>query len=223
MTKITKNLYAAISESVRVVPSCGRIYQKNGITLLQNMSARQLVIFSHGGWKQAEARSFPLDHLLSQKGDGVIENYQGPRIDFYTPDGSVAKGLSVLTEISARPADALSKLAPRLGLSADEIENMARLYGRTMEEMSALMLETAIGCEEQVFPGAIIKDYALYHHEQNAAIARRYQENGFHPDIDIALVAKEGHKRHLSDVLTAAELSGVKYDVIHFATCRVDR
>lgn len=223
MTKITKNFLRNITAPAEIRPSYGRTYQKNGITLLQNMSARQLVIFSHGGWKELDARSFPLDRILAQKGDGFIRNYQGPRIDFYTTDGEVAKGVSVLNEISARPADALDKLNPCLGVSSEDIESMAKLYGRTVEEMSASLFASAVGCKEQAFPGDTIKDYALYHHDQNDLIAQRYMEKGFHPDIDIALVAEEGHKRHLSDVIIAADLSGVKYDVIHFAACRVDR
>lgn len=214
---------AARANPLQSSSSYGHQFQKNGIKLLQNGSARQLVIFSHGGWKEIEARPFPLDRILSQKGDGFIQNYQGPRIDFYTADGGAAKGMSILDEISSRPADAFNKLDPSVPISGENIEFMAKMYGRKVEEMMSSLFATAVGCREQVFPGDTIKDYALYHNDRNEYIVQRYMEKKFHPDIDIALVSEKDHKRHLSDIIAATELSGVKYDVIHFAACRVDR
>ncbi|EOB9513600.1 putative adhesin [Escherichia coli] len=42
-------------------------------------------------------------------------------------------------------------------------------------------------------------------------------------NIDIAFITDKNHKKHLSDIFKVINESGVKYDVIHFGACRVNR
>lgn len=68
-----------------------------------------------------------------------------------------------------------------------------------------------------------IKNYALYHHEQAQNIIQRHQDGLGNKNIDIAFITDKNHKKHLSDIFKVINESGVKYDVIHFGACRVNR
>ncbi|EPP2491915.1 putative adhesin, partial [Escherichia coli] len=85
------------------------------------------------------------------------------------------------------------------------------------------MMSQAIYRKEYATSNEKIKNYALYHHEQAQNIIQRHQDGLGNKNIDIAFITDKNHKKHLSDIFKVINESGVKYDVIHFGACRVNR
>ena len=187
------------------VTSHHRVFQKDGIGLSQTGKSTQLVIMSHGGWKEI---SHPQTLFTRQKGDGWTAVPQNLRLDFYTKDNDFTKGLSVLSEVNKRQDD-LSFLANARNIPQSKLE----------EEMKS----QAIYRKEYAISNDIIKNYALYYHDQAKNIIQKHQDGSGNQNVDIAFITDKNHKKHLSDIFKAINESGVKYDVIHFGACRVNR
>lgn len=197
-----------------------RVFNHNGIALSQTGHAKQLVILTHGGWKELENKSTT---FRRQVGDGWTHVPNGLRIDFYTEDKNFTKGPSVLSEVNKRPNDALKGLEPHLGLSESDLVLLANSRNKSVESIRDDMLNLATYKKDGVTEGGRVKDYALYHHENTHALIQQHQNGKYSPDVDIALVTDKKHKRHLSDIFEAIKKSGAEYQVIHFGACRVER
>ncbi|VDZ81115.1 adhesin [Salmonella bongori] len=94
------------------------VFSHNGVSISQTGHAKQLVIIAHGGWKELERNTTLFSR---QTGDGWTSVPHGTRIDFYSKDQDVVKGLSVLSEVNKRPHEALNGLEPCIDLSDSDI------------------------------------------------------------------------------------------------------
>ncbi|WP_353961001.1 putative adhesin, partial [Shigella boydii] len=117
----SKNIKTPPSPNMDVT-SHRRLFQKDGIGLSQTGKATQLVIMSHGGWKEI---SHPQTLFTRQKGDGWTVVPKNLRIDFYTKDNDFTKGLSVLSEVNKRHTEAQKGLTPSLNISKDDLKVLA--------------------------------------------------------------------------------------------------
>ncbi|MDW1552993.1 putative adhesin [Vibrio sp. YT-18] len=209
-------------KSIRNVSSSDtpRVFKHDGIAISRTGSAQQLVIMTHGGWKELE-RSATL--FRRQVGDGCTSVPQGMRVDFYTEDKNFTKGASVLSEVSKRPKDALNGLEFESGLTKDDLDMLAKTRNKSTDAILEEMRSFAIYRKDKVSEGCLVKDYALYHHESTDSLLKEHQSHPVSEDVDIAFVIDKKHKKHLSDIFKAIKLSGIEYKVIHFGACRVER
>ncbi|CSI98710.1 hypothetical protein [Shigella sonnei] len=98
----SKNIKTHPSPNIDVT-SHRRLFQKDGIGLSQTGKATQLVIMSHGGWKEI---SHPQTLFTRQKGDGWTVVPKNLRLDFYTKDNDFTKGLYAPLKRAERDSDA---------------------------------------------------------------------------------------------------------------------
>ncbi|RDQ03962.1 hypothetical protein C4A39_03573 [Escherichia coli] len=201
-------------------PSHRRLFQKDGIGLSQTGRSTQLVIMSHGGWKEL---SHPQTPFTRQKGDGWTVVPKNLRLDFYTKDNDFTKGLSVLSEVNKRHTEAQKGLTPSLNTSKDDLRVLARARNIPQSKLEEEMMSQAIYRKEYATSNEKIKNYALYYHDQAKNIIQKHQDGSGYQNIDIAFITDKNHKKHLSDIFKAINYSGVKYDVIHFGACRINR
>lgn len=197
-----------------------RVLNHNGVSISQTGHAKQLVIMTHGGWKEIERNTTMFRH---QVGDGWTSVPHGTRIDFYAEDQNFTKGLSVLSEVHKRPHDALNGLEPFIDLSDSDIELLAKSRNMPASNLKDEMMKLATYRKESTSNGNVVKNYALYHHEQTDSLIEKHQSEFDNKEVDIAFVTDKKHKKHLSDVFEAIKKTGVEYEVIHFGACRVDR
>ncbi len=209
-------------KSIRNVSSgkIPKVFKHNGIAISRTGSAQQLVIMTHGGWKELE-RTATL--LRRQVGDGWTCVPQGMRVDFYTEDKNFTKGASVLSEVNKRPKDARNGLEFEPGLTDDDLDMLAKTRNKSPDAILEEMKSFAVYKKDRVSEGDVVKDYALYHHESTDFLLKDHQSNPMSKDVDIAFVIDKKHKKHLSDIFKAIKLSGIEYKVIHFGACRVER
>ncbi len=215
----SKNIKTHPSPNIDVT-SHRRLFQKDGIGLSQTGKATQLVIMSHGGWKEI---SHPQTLFTRQKGDGWTVVLKNLRLDFYTKDNDFTKGLSVLSEVNKRHTEAQKGLTPSLNISKDDLKVLANARNIPQSKLEEEMMSQAIYRKEYATSNEKIKNYALYYHEQAQNIIQRHQDGLGNKNIDIAFITDKNHKKHLSDIFKVINESGVKYDVIHFGACRVNR
>ncbi|EFR8872867.1 adhesin [Salmonella enterica] len=197
-----------------------RVLNHNGISISQTGFAKQLVIMTHGGWKEIERNATV---FRRQAGDGWTSVPHGTRIDFYTEDNNFTKGPTVLAEVNKRPHDALNGLELSIDLSDSDIELLARSRNMSASDIKDEMMKLATYRKECVNNGDVVKNYALYHHEQTDTLMEKHQNESGNKEVDIAFVTDKKHKKHLSDVFEAIKKAGVEYEVIHFGACRVSR
>ncbi|HCL5251342.1 TPA: adhesin [Salmonella enterica] len=197
-----------------------KVLNHNGISISQTGFAKQLVIMTHGGWKEIERNATV---FRRQAGDGWTSVPHRTRIDFYTEDNNFTKGPTVLAEVNKRPHDALNGLEPSIDLSDNDIELLARSRNMTASDIKSEMMKLATYRKECVSDGDVVKNYALYHHEQTDSLLEKHQNESACKEVDIAFVTDKKHKKHLSDVFEAIKKTGVEYEVIHFGACRVNR
>ncbi|HCH8698414.1 TPA: putative adhesin [Shigella sonnei] len=145
------------------VTSHRRLFQKDGIGLSQTGKATQLVIMSHGGWKEI---SHPQTLFTRQKGDGWTVVPKNLRIDFYTKDNDFTKGLSVLSEVNKRHTEAQKGLTPSLNISKDDLKVLANARNIPQSKLEEEMMSQAIYRKEYATSNEKIKNYALYYHEE---------------------------------------------------------
>ncbi|ACR68701.1 putative adhesin [Edwardsiella ictaluri] len=155
-----------------------------------------------------------------QSGDGWTSVPNGTRIDFYIKHKNFTKGPTVLAEVNKRPHDVLNGLEPRIGFSDTDIELLARSRDMSTSDIKDEMMKWATYRKAYITNGATVKNYALYHHEQTDSLIDQHQNESENKEVDIAFVTD---KKHLSEVFDAIEKTGVKYEVIHFGACRVNR
>lgn len=197
-----------------------RVLNHNGISISQTGFAKQLVIMTHGGWKEIERNSTV---FRRQAGDGWTSVPHETRVDFYAEDNNFTKGSTVLAEVNKRPHDALNGLEPSIDLSDSDIELLARSRNMPASDIKDEMMKLATYRKECVNNGDVVKNYALYHHEQTDSLIEKHQNESGNKEVDIAFVTDKKHKKHLSDVFEAIKKTSVKYEVIHFGACRVNR
>lgn len=196
------------------------VFSHNGVSISQTGHAKQLVIIAHGGWKELERNTTLFSR---QTGDGWTSVPHGTRIDFYSKDQDVVKGLSVLSEVNKRPHEALNGLEPYIDLSDSDIALLAQSRNIPAADVKNEMMKLAIYRKEYISGGDVVKNYALYYHDQTDFLLEKHQSESDNKEIDIAVVTDKKHKKHLSDIFDVIKRMGVTYDVIHFGACRVDR
>ncbi|WP_250157970.1 putative adhesin [Escherichia coli] len=138
-------------------------------------------------------------------------------------DNDFTKGLSVLSEVNKRHTEAQKGLTPSLNISKDDLKVLANARNIPQSKLEEEMMSQAIYRKEYATSNEKIKNYALYYHEQAQNIIQRHQDGLGNKNIDIAFITDKNHKKHLSDIFKVINESGVKYDVIHFGACRVNR
>ncbi|WP_200885985.1 putative adhesin [Aeromonas hydrophila] len=178
--KVIKKITDGLSSSIKNICNSTveidrkpRVFNHNGISISQTGFAKQLVIMTHGGWKQIE-RNATL--FRRQAGDGWTSVPHGIRIDFYTEDNNSTKGYTVLAEVNKRPHDALNGLEPSIGLSDNDIELLARSRNIPVSDIKDEMIKLATYRKECVNNGDEVKNYALYHHKQTDSTHRKASE-----------------------------------------------
>ncbi len=170
------------------------IFREDGIAISHTAGARQLVILSHGGWKMKKSEG-------SRSGDGWLFAPANSVIHFYTLDKQFTLGNRVFTDVMA---DA----------------NAA--YSGTLDA-------GRFPYQEQVSNQKGCKDYALYIDDRPAAASywRDHAANvagpSYNPDVDLAVIEVDSHKRHMTDVFALAAANGVAYERYHCGFCRVAR
>ncbi|NPH58645.1 adhesin, partial [Escherichia coli] len=112
-----------------------------GIGLSQTGKSTQLVIMSHGGWKEI---SHPQTLFTRQKGDGWTVVPQNLRLDFYTKDNDFTKGLSVLSEVNKRHTEAQTGLTLSLNISKDDLSFLAKARNIPQSKLEEEMKSQAI-------------------------------------------------------------------------------
>ena len=221
--KITDGLSSSIknicNSSVKI-DNKSRVLNHNGISISQTGFAKQLVIMTHGGWKEIERNATV---FRRQAGDGWTSVPHGTRIDFYTEDNNFTKGPTVLAELNKRPHDALNGLEPSIDLSDSDIELLARSRNMPASDIKDEMMKLATYRKEYVNNGGVVKNYALYHHKQTDTLIEKHQNESGNKEIDIAFVTDKNHKKHLSDVFEVIKKTGVEYEVIHFAAALLNK
>jgi hypothetical protein len=208
-----------VSRSVVEMERKQSVLNHNGIRISQTGYAKHLVVMTHSGWKEIEKK---VTLLCRQVGDGWTSVPHGTRVDFYTEDHNFTKGLSVLSAVNKR-VDSLKELEVSLDLTINDLELLARSRNMSFLNLKDEMIKQSISRKECANSGDVVKNYALYHHEQTDYLIKKHQHNYENKEVDIAFVIDKKHKRHLSDVFEAIKKSGVEYKVIHFAGCRVNR
>ncbi|SDI88441.1 putative adhesin [Aliiruegeria lutimaris] len=169
------------------------VISDDGISISRTDGARQLVILSHGGWKAK-------GQFKTWSGDGWLTPPAGTVIHFYTVDNQFTIGNRVFTEVFADPDAA---------------------YDGTLDP-------GRFPHQQQIMGGQGCKDYALYIDDRPAAgnFWRNHTSQtapDYDPDVDLATITVDGHKRHFSKVIALAAANGINYDRIHCAFCRVNR
>lgn len=177
-----------------------RVLNHDGISISQTGFAKQLVIMTHGGWKEIERNA---TIFRRQAGDGWTSVPHRTRIDFYTEDNNFTKGPTVLAEVNKRPHDALNGLEPSIDLSDSDIEFLARSRNIPASDIKDEMMKFATYRKECGNNGGVVKNYALYHHEQTDSLIKKHQNESGNKEVDIAFVTDKKHKKHLSDVFEA--------------------
>ncbi|MFA8766441.1 putative adhesin, partial [Escherichia coli] len=153
------------------VTSHHRVFQKDGIGLSQTGKSTQLVIMSHGGWKEI---SHPQTLFTRQKGDGWTVVPQNLRLDFYTKDNDFTKGLSVLSEVNKRHTEAQTGLTLSLNISQDDLSFLANARNIPQSKLEEEMKSQAIYRKEYAISNEKIKNYALYYHDQAKNIIQKH-------------------------------------------------
>ncbi|EGU44194.1 hypothetical protein VII00023_08049 [Vibrio ichthyoenteri ATCC 700023] len=209
-----------LAKQINRINNLPSVFELGGVTISRSGTARQLVIMSHGGWKEFESSA---TLFRRQVGDGWTNVPQGLRVDFYTEDKNFTKGASVITEVSKRPEEALQGLSCQLGISDSDLELLASSRNTSMAAIRTEMEQFAVYKKDGVVAGEKVKNYALYHHENTESMLKGHQRSRMSEDVDIAFITDKKHKCHLSDVFKAIRASGHSYEVVHFGACRVER
>ncbi|MGL5393642.1 MAG: putative adhesin [Shewanella sp.] len=214
---VVGNIKKIHNVSINEVPG---VFKHDGVTISRTGHAKQLVIMTHGGWKEFESSA---TLLRRQVGDGWTNVPLGLRVDFYTEDKNFTKGASVLSEVNRRPKDALNGLEFELSLSDSDLELLSKSRNKTVDSIQEEMKSFAVYKKDGANEGDLVKNYALYYHDSTEALLKEHQKQPVSKDVDIAFVTDKKHKKHLSDVFNAIKTFGLEYSVIHFGACRVER